>query len=127
MKFFAGLHWAAEGCFLLLQTEVDTFRPPTTRMKNLPKIRYWWETIDGQALAVNACRGYAEPSNGVFMLVAKPAKGYFTVRERDELQAELDRRIKARERQLHAWYGRHWRHHLTDRVSADGRCSGTPM
>jgi hypothetical protein len=96
-------------------------------MKNLPKIHIWREMIEPGVFAYNAVRGWQEPSNGVFILAAMPERGYFTYQEREEIGAELARRLRNREHQLVAWYGRHWRHHMTDRISADGRCSGNPL
>jgi len=96
-------------------------------MKNLPKIHFWNERIDSGTVAFNALRGWQEPSNGVFMLAAIPACGYFSWTAREEIQHELEKRLRTREHQLVAWYGRHWRHHLTDRITADGRPLGTPM
>jgi len=95
-------------------------------MKNLPGIDFWWDKIDDRALSAHAVRRWQEPSNGVFMLVAIPSCGYVSYREREQIQTELERRLRNREHQLAAWYGRHWRHHLTDRIDSDGTPLGTP-
>lgn len=86
-------------------------------MKNLPKIQFWTDKIDDRAASYHAVRGWADrPSNGVFMLVAKPVCGYLSWNQREAIREELELKLKERERILFRYYGRNWRDHLCDRI-----------
>lgn len=84
-------------------------------MQKLPQIHYWRERVDGHVLSVHAVRGWGDrPSNGVFLLM--PAIDWQRWTTRQDAKAELDRRLKERERILFNWYGRDWRNHLCARI-----------
>lgn len=87
-------------------------------MKSLPKIHFWTDRIDDHVISVHAVRGWGDrPSNGVFLLVACPDYAQPTWTFRQDIEAELVRRLKERERTLMSWYGpRDWRNHLCDRI-----------
>lgn len=82
-------------------------------MQKLPQIHFWSDRIDGSAATYHAVRGWGDrPSNGVFMLVARPPTGHLSWNQREAIREELERKLKERERILFNWYGRDWRNHL---------------
>lgn len=85
-------------------------------MKPKPQIHLWVEPVEINAAAghesiyaVNACRAWDVPANGVFMLFFGHE---FVGWNRSTVAELLKRKLEARERALVNWYGRSYRHHL---------------
>lgn len=87
-------------------------------MKAKPQIHFWTEVIERHSihtripnvLALNACRAWMFPANGVFMIfTSDELLSWDSRRHCRELVAK---KLEARERALLDYYGRHFRHHL---------------
>lgn len=89
-------------------------------MKNKPKITYWREPIDRNAVACFACRNWDVPSNAVFLLFTR--KEIFGTREAAPTRnwrGELTEKLNWRERTLFNYAGRAFRYFLTAEIDPD--------
>ncbi len=95
---------------------MKTFQQLASRF---PRVHFWKEPIDGDVVAIHACRSWDEPANGVFMLFFRSeitpsfAGGRYKRAPVDYAEV-LHRRLLRREHAMMNYHGRLWRKYLTD-------------
>ena len=90
-------------------------------MKKKPQVHFWVEPVEINAAkglpsvyAVNCCRAWDVPANGVFMLcTSEEVKKVWNGNNYNYgCAGALIAKLEAREEALVSWYGRQARHHL---------------
>ena len=88
-------------------------------MKGKPQVHFWTEMIERNpgsgvpnVLAINVCRAWDVPANGVFMIFTSDEMLAWDSRQR--CRDLVLKKLEARERALVNYYGRTAKHHLAD-------------